>query len=377
MIDDTAVLAHTINAFLSIETINWVIPVIGMEHGEFYRGLNLKHEKLLLPITGDIDRQGSILAGLEALEARDPDLVLIHDGARPFVTRDLVKRICERLLKQRRNDGAFMGVLPAMNPTDAMKFSTDGITIENSLNRDELWAAQTPQGFYFSDILKAHREARNHRQRFNDDSSLAEWAGMKVAMIKGDPDNFKITLNSDFLRARAMLKQNNSEAVPMETRVGSGLDIHQFENGKNIRLGGIDIPHTMSLRGHSDADAALHVLTDALLGALAEGDIGTHFPPSEKKWKGEPSDTFLRFATDRVLQRGGRILHLDLTIVCEEPKIGPHSQHIRENIARICSVSPGRVSLKATTSENMGFVGRAEGLMTMGTATIELPAGEK
>ncbi|VAW23975.1 hypothetical protein MNBD_ALPHA11-828, partial [hydrothermal vent metagenome] len=186
----------------------------------------------------------------------------------------------------------------------------------------------------------------------------------------------KITITSDFLRAEAMLNKDNSIKTQMETRVGSGLDIHQFEPGNSVKLGGIEISHDHSLKGHSDADAALHVLTDALLGALAEGDIGTHFPPSEKKWQGEPSDTFLRFAADRVAKRGGRIVHLDLTIICEKPKIAPHTQKMRQNIAHICSIEEGRISIKATTSESMGFIGRGEGLMTMANATIEVPRGE-
>ncbi|MCF6326686.1 MAG: bifunctional 2-C-methyl-D-erythritol 4-phosphate cytidylyltransferase/2-C-methyl-D-erythritol 2,4-cyclodiphosphate synthase [Devosiaceae bacterium] len=371
-IDGVAVLARTINALLDMNIIDWVLPVIGADHKDFYQQLKLENNKLLPPVTGGKDRQTSSLAGLEALKSQNPDLVLIHDGARPFVTKDLVERVCDALTKQ-KNSNTTTGILPAVNPTDAIKTSPDGKNIEKALDREKLWAAQTPQGFYFNQILKAHQKAKNHPDRFSDDSALAEWAGLKVNLLEGEPDNFKITINSDFLRAEAMLNQNRITKTQMETRVGSGLDIHQFEPGNSVRLGGIEIPHDRSLKGHSDADAALHVLTDALLGALAEGDIGTHFPPSENKWKGEPSDTFLRFAADRIAKRGGRIVHLDLTIICEKPKITPHAKKMRQNIANICSIDVGRISIKATTSESMGFIGRGEGLMAMASATIEIP----
>ncbi len=371
-IDGIPVLSRTINALLDMNIIDWVLPVIGADHQEFYQQLKLENQKLLPPTAGGKDRQISSLAGLEALKSQKPDLVLIHDGARPFVSKDLVERVCDALIKQKSN-GTTTGILPAINPTDAIKTSADGKNIKKSLDRDRLWAAQTPQGFHFNEILKAHQKAKNHPDRFSDDSALAEWAGLKVILLEGEADNFKITINSDFLRAQAMLNQNKTLSKQMETRVGSGLDIHQFEPGNSVKLGGIEISHDRALKGHSDADAALHVLTDALLGALAEGDIGTHFPPSEEKWKGESSDTFLRFAADRVAKRGGRIVHLDLTIICENPKITPHAQKMRQNIARICSIDKGRISIKATTSECMGFIGRGEGLMTMANATIEVP----
>ncbi len=360
------VLAHTLSAFLQLEAVDWVLPVIGETHRAlYYDSMGLADEKLLPPVIGDDTRQGSTLNGLLALEAMAPDIVMIHDGARPFVDGALVGRVSDALKDHE-------GALPVLEMSDTIKRSYDGKTIAGTEERSELFAAQTPQGFDFVKILAAHKNAAKMSNSFTDDASIGEWAGLDMVLVTGREKAFKITKPEDFVRAEAEL--NGYEMT--ETRVGSGMDIHQFEPGDSVRLGGVDIAHDAKLKGHSDADAALHVLTDALLGALAEGDIGTHSPPSEEKWKGEPSKTFLSFAANRVRENGGRIVHLDLTINCEMPKIGPVSEQIQANIARICDVSPRRVSVKATTSEKMGFVGRGEGLMTLGTATIELPRGK-
>ncbi len=360
-----SVLAWTIESFLQSSLINWVIPVIGPEHKKFYDELGVQDEKLLPACLGGVERQHSSLAGLEALQPYKPDLVLIHDGARPLVSLDLIERVCTAL---NSHDAS----LPALAVTDTIKRSVSGNKVQKTEDRRQLWVAQTPQGFDFNKILQAHKAAANSLENFTDDASIAEWVGLDVVLVAGDDRTIKITNQQDFRRAEMLLLEENQ----METRVGSGMDIHQFEPGDKVRLGGVDIAHDAKLKGHSDADAALHVLTDALLGALAEGDIGTHFPPTDSQWKGEPSDTFLSFASNRVLARGGRIVHLDLTINCEAPKIGRHSAKIQTNIAKICGISPSRVSVKATTSEQMGFVGRREGLMTLGTATIEIPREE-
>ena len=360
-----AVLARTISSFLDMDGVDYVLPVIGAGHGKMFAALGLFHPKLLECVVGGAERQESCYLGLLAFEKNGIERVLIHDGARPFVSPELVERVC---LALKNHDGA----LPVLPVTDTIKRSKNGKSILATMDRNELWAAQTPQGFLFEKILGAHRDAHSEAKGLTDDAAVAEWAGLDVVLVAGDEKAFKITSNDDFVRAEAELNKENN----METRVGSGMDIHQFEPGDNVRLGGVDIAHNARLKGHSDADAALHVLTDALLGALAEGDIGAHFPPSEAKWKGAPSDTFLAFAAKRVQKRGGRIVHLDLTINCELPKIGPVAEQMRKNIARICSVSVGRVSVKATTSEKMGFVGRGEGIMTLGTATIEIPGGE-
>lgn len=360
-----AVLARVLDAFAGFAQIDLVLPIIRDGHIELFNGLKLHGDKLLPAVFGGAERQNSCLAGLLALKEHNPDYVLIHDAARPFVDEQVVARVCRALAEHH-------GALPVLPLTDTIKRSSDGITIEATENRSELWAAQTPQGFIFDALLAAHQKAAEQKTCFSDDAGLARWAGMDVVLVPGHQQTFKITSNEDFARAEAILKGSGQ----METKVGSGMDIHQFEAGDKVRLGGIDFLHTAKLKGHSDADAALHVLSDALFGALADGDIGSHFPTTDKKWKDASSEVFLSFAAGRVKARGGRIIHLDLTIVCEKPKIGPKASEVRQNIARICQISPNRVSVKATTAEKMGFIGRGEGLMTLSTATIEVPRGE-
>ncbi len=366
MVGGQAVLARCLEGFLRCPDVDLVVPVIGRDHQGFYEALKLEDDRLLPPVTGGADRQTSTLHGLRALASHSPDLVMVHDGARPFVSSALIGRVLAALEEHG-------GALPALPVTDTLKRSDDGRRILRTEDRSTLWAAQTPQGFSYPALLAAHeRLAQTNDGQFTDDGAIAQWAGMDVVLVPGEHENFKITTGADFARARSM----SGDRKDMETRVGTGLDIHQFEPGERVRLGGVDIPHRAKLKGHSDADAALHVLTDALLGALAEGDIGTHFPPGEAKWKGEPSDTFLRFAASRVRARGGRIVHLDLTIVSEAPKISPVATRIRQNIAEICDIPVSRVSVKATTAEKLGFLGRGEGLLASGAATIEVPREE-
>ncbi len=228
---------------------------------------------------------------------------------------------------------------------------------------------QTPQAFKFDALLAAHRRAASAgRDDFTDDAALAEWAGMKVSVFAGEPGNIKITSPEDFARSEAM-----QFAALGDVRTGTGIDVHAFGPGDHVTLGGIRIPHDRSLVGHSDADVALHALTDAILGALADGDIGAHFPPSDPQWRGASSDRFLSFAVERVAKRSGRIAHLDLTIVCEAPKIGPHRDAMRARIAELAHIGIGRVAVKATTSEQLGFTGRGEGIAAYATATLRLP----
>lgn len=356
------VLVRTIARLLAMDNVDLVLPVIHADDADRYSKLALSNTKLLSPVNGGDTRQLSVMAGLDALEQHKPELVLIHDAARPFVSEQVVDGVVTAL-------GAAEAVLPVTTVIDTIKRSADGRTVGGTEDRTQLYAAQTPQGFQYNSILAAHRRAAEISDSFTDDAAIAEWARIPVALSMGSPDNIKITSPEDFARAEQLL----DGAEPMETRVGTGIDVHQFEPGDAVTLGGVIIPHTAKLIGHSDADAGLHVLTDAILGALAEGDIGKHFPPSEPKWKGEPSSTFLKFAVELVKTRAGRIVHLDLTIMCEQPKIGPHTEKLRQSIANICSISVGRVSVKATTSEKMGFVGREEGIATLATATIELP----
>lgn len=359
------VLAHAINAFLNTPQITAVLPVIRAEDEALYAAIGPEDKRVLPPVIGGKTRQISVRNGLEALADLAPDFVLIHDAARPRVTQGLIHRVLDGF---EHADA----VLPATQVIDTIKRSSDGKTVGGTEDRTQLFAAQTPQGFRYGTILAAHRRAAAFSDSFTDDCAIAEWADIPIALVQGDPDNIKITNPADFTRAAHLL----SGAIGMETRVGTGFDVHPFVPGSAVTLGGVEIAHDARLKGHSDADAGLHVLTDAILGALAEGDIGTHFPPSDEKWRGEPSKTFLGFAAQRVRARGGRILHLDLTLVCEAPKIGPHVQQMRTNIAGVCGIDIGRVSVKATTSEKLGFVGRREGLAAMGTATIEVPGEE-
>ena len=355
-------LTRTIEALLAIDAIAYVLPVLHPDHVERYRALGLAHDRLLPPAVGGATRQASVLAGLSALAALRPDQVLIQDAARPFVDRTLVDAVLSAL---ETHDAA----LPVIPVTDTIKRSEDGQTVRSTEDRHKLFAAQTPQGFDYAQILAAHKRAVTEPRDFTDDAGIAEWAGLTVALAPGNSRNIKITLPEDFARAERILGGDS----PMETRIGSGFDVHPFEPGEFVTLGGVRIAHPMRLKGHSDADVALHALTDAIYGALGEGDIGTHFPPSDPQWRGADSAVFLKHAADLVAARGGRIVNLDLTIVCEAPRIGPHVLTMRQRIGEICTIAPSRVAVKATTSERLGFTGREEGIVAMATASLELP----
>jgi 2-C-methyl-D-erythritol 4-phosphate cytidylyltransferase/2-C-methyl-D-erythritol 2,4-cyclodiphosphate synthase len=319
----------------------------------------------LPPAIGGATRQASVHAGLEALVPRQPELVLVHDAARPFATQALISRAIDAAAKT----GA---AVPGLPPADTVKRVTADGTVEATLARESLRLIQTPQAFAFAPLLAAHRRAAAEgRLDFTDDAALAEWAGLKVGVFAGEPGNIKLTHEEDFARAEAMLA-----GALGDVRTGSGIDVHAFGPGDHVMLGGIAIAHERALTGHSDADVVLHALTDAVLGALADGDIGAHFPPSDPQWRGAASDRFLRFAVERVRSRGGRIAHLDVTIVCEAPRIGPHRDAMRANIAAIAGIALERVAVKATTSEKLGFTGRGEGIAAYATATVRLPWGE-
>jgi 2-C-methyl-D-erythritol 4-phosphate cytidylyltransferase/2-C-methyl-D-erythritol 2,4-cyclodiphosphate synthase len=240
--------------------------------------------------------------------------------------------------------------------------------------RDRLQAAETPQGFRFEAIFNAHRKAAAEGRDFTDDAAVAEWAGIPVRAVPGDPGNVKLTTAADMIAADRRLAGEAALTVG-DIRVGNGYDVHALGPGSEVMLGGVAIPHARGLVGHSDADVALHALTDAVLGALAEGDIGAHFPPTDPQWRGASSDRFLADAVRRLAERGGVIAHLDLTIVAESPRVGPHRDAMRQRIAGICGISLDRVAVKATTNEGLGFVGRGEGIAAYATATIRLPFG--
>ena len=320
-------------------------------------GLNL-----LPPVFGGATRQASVRAGLEALSARHPDLVLIHDAARPFASATLVARAIAAA-------GKTGAAVPTIAIADTVKTVDASGTVTGTIARESLRIVQTPQAFDFALLIKAHRRAQAAgREDFTDDAALAEWAGLKVTTFEGEAGNVKLTTAEDFARAQAA-----ELAALSDVRTGFGFDVHQFADGDHVWLGGLRIPHGCGVTGHSDADVVLHALVDALLGALAEGDIGVHFPPSDPQWRGASSDRFLAFAVERVQARGGRIAHLDVTVVCEAPRIGPHRDAMRARIAEIAGIASERVAVKATTSEKLGFTGRGEGIVAFANATVRLP----
>jgi 2-C-methyl-D-erythritol 4-phosphate cytidylyltransferase/2-C-methyl-D-erythritol 2,4-cyclodiphosphate synthase len=362
-IGDEIMLRRTLVMLVAAPQVGLVQPVIRREDREFFDHAADKLE-LLPPAFGGATRQASVRAGLEALAPRQPSIVLVHDAARPFVTQALVARA----IAAAQQSGA---AVPGLAVADTIKAVDDAGFVAQTLDRARLRSIQTPQGFAFAPLLAAHRKAAAQgRDDFTDDAALAEWAGMKVSVFEGEPGNIKITDASDFARAEAA-----QFAALGDVRTGTGIDVHAFAPGDHVMLGGVRIAHGQRLSGHSDADVVLHAATDALLGALAEGDIGAHFPPSDPQWKGASSDRFLTFAVERVKARGGRIAHLDITVVCEAPKIGPHRDAMRLKIAELAGIAPARVAVKATTSEKLGFTGRGEGIVCYATASVRLPFG--
>lgn len=363
------VLRHTLEAVLSAPQVSQVLAVIHADDHDIYQNTirDLTDTRLLSPVTGGNTRQESVANGLKALAATQPDYVLIHDGARPFLSLDVITDAIAKL-----KDGAD-AVLPAIPVSDTLKRVNSSNHIEETVDRTGLWQAQTPQGFPFARILEAHRTAQDQGlTSFTDDTALMEWQGSSVRITQGNPKNIKLTTLDDMKNAQDQLNATSFTSLG-DIRVGTGYDVHAFEDGSEVILGGITIPHTQKLKGHSDADVGLHALTDAIFGALADGDIGSHFPPSDMKWKGAASDQFLDYAVQKVAARGGRIAHLDLTLICEAPKIGPHRDAMRQRIAEICDLPVSRVAVKATTSEKLGFTGRQEGIAAQACATIRLP----
>jgi 2-C-methyl-D-erythritol 4-phosphate cytidylyltransferase/2-C-methyl-D-erythritol 2,4-cyclodiphosphate synthase len=356
------VIRPALSAFLDHPQIGAVQPVIHPQDEEVFRAATAGLQKLLPPAWGGATRQASVRAGLEALAARAPGVVLIHDAARPFLTDALIGRAVEA----GKTHGA---AVPAVAIADTVKKIDDEARVTETLDRSRLRMVQTPQAFGFELIVAAHRRAAAAGlQDFSDDAALAEWAGHRVSVFEGEAGNVKLTTNDDFTRAEIL-----RQAALADVRTGNGFDVHAFADGDHVMLGGVRIPHSRGVTGHSDADVALHALVDAILGALADGDIGSHFPPSDPQWKGASSDRFLAFACERVRACGGLIAHLDVTVVCEAPRVSPHRDAMRARIAAIAGISPARVAVKATTSEKLGFTGRSEGLVAMATATVRLP----
>jgi 2-C-methyl-D-erythritol 4-phosphate cytidylyltransferase/2-C-methyl-D-erythritol 2,4-cyclodiphosphate synthase len=354
-----AVLAHAVDALAAHPDISAVQVVIGAGQERLYNDA-IGQRPLPPPLIGGAARRDSVRTGLEALAALAPTHVLIHDAARPFTPAAVIDRLIVAL---RADDGA-VPVLPVVD-----SLARCDSTLGDPVARDGLVRVQTPQAFRFAAILTAHRAWPDEAEA-TDDAQVARAAGLSVATVAGDPRLDKLTHLADLAAAEARL------AARLVSRTGMGFDVHAFGPGEGIVLGGVAIPHDRALIGHSDADVALHALTDALLGAIADGDIGSHFPPTDPRWKGADSGKFLDHARALVAARGGRIDHVDVTVICERPKVGPHRDAIRARIAALLQVSEHQVSIKATTTERLGFTGRGEGIAAQAIATVRIPEDE-
>lgn len=359
-----SVLRRTLDRLIEHRQIAAVQVVIHPSDVALYEAATHGFEGPLLPkVVGGDTRQASVLAGLDALAPFEPDRVLIHDAARPFVDLDLIGRVLAGL-------DHHVGAIPALRVADTLKRAEANGCIAATVAREGLWRAQTPQGFHFKAIRDAHRKAiAEGVLDLTDDAAVAERYGLAVALVEGSERNRKLTTAEDLIVAEREL----AGGVIPDVRTGTGFDVHRFAEGDHVWLGGVRIPHTQRLDGHSDADVALHAVTDALLGAIGDGDIGQHFPPSDPQWKGAASHIFLEDAARRVRARGGRIGNVDLTILCEAPRIGPHRDAMRSAIASMLGIDVDRVGVKATTTEQLGFTGRKEGIAAMATATVVLP----
>lgn len=354
LLGDRVVLAHTLDALRAVDRIGPMCLVIHADDLDRLSDLDLAGVTV---VTGGATRDASVRAGLEALEGDAPDLVLIHDAARPVLRPELVDRVLSALDQHE-------GAAPAVPVTDALWRGTEGL-VTGTQDRTSLWRAQTPQGFRFEPILAAHR---GHLGSAADDVEVARAAGMDVAIVLGDEENIKITGPDDFARAARALGQDAGQQ--MDIRTGNGFDVHRFGPGDHVWLCGVKVPFGRALQGHSDADVGMHAVTDAIYGALARGDIGQHFPPSDPQWKGAESHIFLAHACALAREMGFTITHADCTLICEAPKIGPLAQAMRAEMARIMQIDIDRMSVKATTSERLGFTGRGEGIAALATATL-------
>ncbi len=353
------ILRRSVLAFLKHPHIDEVRVVINPDHRDMYDEA-VGDLGLPEPIAGGATRQESVLLGLEALakSKNKPDFVMIHDAARPLVDAATITAV-------RRALDTCKGAIAAKPVVDTLKRG-DKDNITNTVDRANLWQAYTPQAFHFNDILEAHRKATN--AKVTDDASVFELFDIPVKLIPSNPDNMKITNPEDLDRATRLMGQSFGDI-----RVGMGTDVHPLIPGDKIILCGVTIPHNFKCQGHSDADVGLHALTDAILGAISAGDIGKHFPPSDPQWKGKDSAHFLRYAVGLVAERGGIISNVDITFMCEAPRIGPHSAAMIARVAEILEIDPSRVSIKATTTEKMGFTGRGEGIVAQAVATLRFP----
>ncbi|MAF50108.1 MAG: bifunctional 2-C-methyl-D-erythritol 4-phosphate cytidylyltransferase/2-C-methyl-D-erythritol 2,4-cyclodiphosphate synthase [Rhodospirillales bacterium] len=341
--------------FLGHPAVDGVIAVIHPDDRELY-GRAVDGLGLPDAVDGGPERQDSVRLGLEAMTAAAPAKVLVHDAVRPFVSDAVISAVIGAI------DGE-TGAIPALAVTDTLKRGDQG-RIKETVPRQDLWRAQTPQGFPYAPFLAAHRAAEG--MMLTDDAAVAEAHGLAVAMVAGEEDNFKITGPEDMRRAERLQQGHGI------SRTGLGFDVHRFSSGRPLILGGVEIPHDLGLEGHSDADVALHAIVDALLGAVGAGDIGVYFPPADAEWQNAPSHIFLKAAGDAVAAAGGTIRGIDLTIICEAPKIGPHRDAMRRKIAEILQIHETLVNVKATTTERLGFTGRGEGIAAQAVASVEI-----
>jgi 2-C-methyl-D-erythritol 4-phosphate cytidylyltransferase/2-C-methyl-D-erythritol 2,4-cyclodiphosphate synthase len=357
------VIARTLQAFLDHPEIMAIAVAIHPDDAAlFAEAAGLLAERVVA-VPGGTTRQASTLLALRALKAVGPEIVLIHDAVRPFVDPELVTAVIEKAKSG-------MGALPALAVSDTLKRGNPDARVVGTVDRSGLFAAQTPQGFPFDAILDAHEKAAaSGRDDFTDDAAIAEWAGIPVEIVAGSPDNVKLT----WVRDIAMADEKLSRAVFPDVRTGNGYDVHAFGPGDHVTLCGVAIPYKKALSGHSDADVGLHALTDALLATCGAGDIGTHFPPSDPQWKGAASRLFVEHAIGIVRNKGGRIANADITLICETPKIGPHRARMVAAMAAMLGISPERISVKATTNEKLGFIGRSEGIAAIATASVIYP----
>jgi 2-C-methyl-D-erythritol 4-phosphate cytidylyltransferase/2-C-methyl-D-erythritol 2,4-cyclodiphosphate synthase len=360
------ILAHTVAAFAAHPRIARVLVVRHADDLDLYEAaVGSTGPKLMPSVPGGETRQDSVRAGLEALATAGVGKVLIHDAARPFISADIIDRVLDAL-------AGSPAAIAAEPVADTLKKADAAGNIAGTVDRAGLWRAQTPQGFAFAAALDLHRKAAEAgRHDFTDDAALAEWAGIAVALVPGSSRNTKITTREDLEMADRLMSD-----TAYEPRSGTGFDVHRFEPGDAVWLCGVKIPHVAKLEGHSDADVGLHALTDAVLGAIGDGDIGQHFPPSDPKWKGAASHQFLEDAARRVRERGGRIVNVDVTLLCEAPRVGPHRDAMRAAVAAMLGIDVSRVGVKATTTEGLGFTGRREGIAAMAAASVLLPVSE-
>ena len=371
------VLGHSVRRFTAHPRVDRVRVVINPADRALYEAAvqgsaSAEGGKLLAPVAGGATRQDSVRNGLESLEEAPPDLVLIHDGARPLVPAPVIDGALDALAG---HDGA----LPALAVSDSLKRAAPGsVLVAGAVPREGLWRAQTPQGFRYPAILDAHRAAAG--AALTDDAAVAEQAGLAVALTAGDEDNPKITTEQDFSRAERIVAAEQESAVgpaiALETRVGMGFDVHRFGPGDHLMLGGVAVPHDHGVVSHSDGDVVLHAIVDAVLGAMAAGDIGTHFPPSDETWRDADSTHFVAHTLELLKERGGQLRHVDVTLICQRPRIGPHREAMVARLAAVLGLAPARISLKATTTERLGFTGRGEGIAAQAVATVRLPAGD-